>query len=306
MTRGRVLVTGAAGFLGRHFVRALVADGWSVIANVRREADGLRLAGVTPWVADVADLIDNPGRCPEFEAVCHAAACIPRGTCAIDAARRCHEVNAVATLALARRALERQARFVYISAGNLYESGSKPADESEPVYPSRRSPFYLTSKLAGEIYVEHLRQIHGLDAVSLRVTSPYGPGMPERHVVAQFIAAARERRPLVVADGGRDRMDFVAVNDVAFAVAAALRRGEPGVYNIGAGETHSISDLAYQIAAVYGPCLAIDIRPAGSIPATGFRSVSITKARAAWGYEPTSLIAGLRQLRDKLELTRCA
>jgi len=306
VTRGHVLVTGAAGFLGRHFVGALAADGWSVIANVRRPDPGLTLPGVTQWVADITDVIADSACCPAFDAVCHAAAHIPRDGGEIDAARMCHEVNAVATLALARRALENQARFVFISAGNLYAPGDGPADESEPVYPSRRAPFYLTSKLAGEIYVEHLRQGHGLDALSLRVTSPYGPGMPERHVIARFIAAARAGQPLVVTDGGRDQLDFVAVNDVAAAVAAALRSGEPGVYNIGAGETHSISAVAESVADVFGPGAGIDIRPAGPNPAAGFRSVSIAKAQAAWGYQPTPLAAGLRKLRNHQELARCA
>jgi UDP-glucose 4-epimerase len=301
-----VLVTGAGGFLGRHFVRALAADGWAVIANVRRDDSGPRQPGVTRWVADITEVVDDPGCCPEFDAVCHAAAYIPRDVGEAEAARRCHEVNAVATLALARRALETRARLVYISAGNLYAPGTTPADESEPVYPSLRSPLYLTSKLAGEIAVEHLRQVHGLNAVSLRVSSPYGPDMPERHVVARFIAAARQRRPLVVADGGRDVLDFVDVRDVARVVVAALKSGPAGVFNVGAGVSHTVGELARAVAGAFGPGVVVDSQPAGPGPVVGFRPISIAKARSTWGFEPTALADGLRFLRDNPELARCA
>src|SRR5205085_1155443 len=109
------------------------------------------------------------------------------------------------------------------------------AREDDPLYPAQQAPFYLSSKLTGEIYAEHFRLARGLPVTILRVSSPYGPYMKPRSLVARFVTQLRAGQPVEVADGGRYTVDLVHIDDVAQAVFLAVDRAADGIYNIGAG-----------------------------------------------------------------------
>jgi UDP-glucose 4-epimerase len=301
----RVLVTGAAGFLGRHLLAELPGGGCEVIALVHRNRlpESLRAQVLCVLEGDVRDSAIWSDVVSQVDAVCHFAAYIPPDYEDPSHAEACFQVNSLATLEMARLALNsRKCRFIYASAGNAYAYANRAAAEESSLYPADRATYYLTSKIAGELYIEHLRRLAGLESFCFRISTPYGFGMAEKSVVAHFMRRAAAGLPLEVLHGGVSTYDFVHAEDVARLVAAALRGGEPGVYNVGSGAAHSLVELARAVADTYpGRGISIEVKPAGSLVPASFAPLSIDKATRMWGYHPMSLREGLARYRNRME-----
>jgi len=301
----RVALTGAAGFLGRHAVAAAQAAGWQVNALVHTHALPTNLLSQTSrlvrgCVEDVAALRELLG---DADCVLHLAAYVPPDHHDASYAEQCFTINALSTLRLAQLVGQLPGRrLIYASAGNAYVRSRGVAHESSPVYPAIRATYYLASKLLGELYIEYLRHSQGLPAVSLRISSPYGPGMPDRAVVSRFMHAALTGKPLQVHDGGRPRYDLVSATDVASVTTAALDSGAPGLYNVAAGKSYSLRQIAAAVARTFSDRrLWIEVLPASGLPPASFPTLSVAKARATWNYQPHSLGQGLAAFRRALE-----
>jgi UDP-glucose 4-epimerase len=301
----RVLVTGAAGFIGRHLVAALARDGSEVTALTRGSdlPASLVAAGVRTVRGDLADGATVDRLIAENDAVCHLAAWIPPDLEDPGAAAACLEQNALGALRIAEAVARASARLVFFSSGQVYGPSDRPLAEDAPTYPAGRATYYLASKLAGELFVEHQRLTRGLSAVTLRVGSCFGYGMPAKSVVARFLTSALTGLPLEVSDGGAARYDFVSVADVVDLTRAALNGGETGVFNAGAGRGETVLDLVRAIERVFDDRrLEVRIRPPRALgTAPGFAALATDKARAAWGYRPRDLIDALRAYRADLE-----
>ena len=231
----RVLLTGATGFIGSSLLPLLLKESWQVVALVhtRPLTEELHLPGVEVYVGDIlskGSLAAVPG---PIDAICHCAAYVPEDHRNPGAAERCMQVNAIGTLNLLLFAEEHGvARFVYSSTAAVYSPSSEGLiTESYPTYPFHKATVYAASKLAGELFVEHHRQTRGLEAVSLRYSSVYGPDMRAREVVAHFMVRAAAGMSLEVLDGGIASADFVYGDDVAWAPVRALLAGTSGVYS---------------------------------------------------------------------------
>lgn len=295
----RTLVTGGAGFVGQHVIAALCQRGHQIVALQHRCKLPADIAAQCCEVIE-GDLVDEQLQrraVQQVDRVCHLAAYIPRTLDDAAEAEACHRVNALATLGLARAAIERGIeRFVYLSAANSYARGDRPATENDLVFPSVFAPYYLTSKLAGEIYLHHACRHSATQTVTLRVGTPYGPGEPSGKVIPAFLAYAARGEPLRLRHGGRPTYNFVYVEDVARCVAAALENGESGLYNFAAGESTTLLELAATIAELHADRPPpISIEPADEDGFRGFPAISIEKARRTWGLTPLMLREGLRR-----------
>jgi UDP-glucose 4-epimerase len=300
----RILVTGGSGALGRHVISLLIGHGWQVTALVHRNAVPVpagpeRLRIVSGNMADPANMLSAVS---EVDAVCHLAAYLPPDYVSPSYASACFEVNALATLQLGRLCVDQGKRFVFCSSGQAYSPSPVAVTEDAPLYPAERATFYLVSKLSGELFIEHLRRHNGLDAITFRVGSCYGPGMPERSVVASFMRQAIARKPLLVRDGGVPSCDFVYIADVARLITAALETGAGGVYNLGSGTATSVLELAYAVKKTFSDLpVDIDMASAERPAPASFPPLSMAKTQAMWGHSPTSLQAGLGAFRTHLE-----
>ncbi len=303
----KVLVTGANGFLGRRVASALAARGARVRAHGRTMPTS-PLPGVEHVAGDLCDTGSLAGLVDGVDAVCHFAAFTPPNHADSSFAPRCYEVNALVSLRLAEAALEGvRRRFVLASAANAYAvwpqgeaQGRRPVAEDEAPYPAARATFYLASKALAELYLEHLARTRGLLLTSLRISSPYGHGMPQGSVVARFMALAAEGKALTVRDGGLPRADFVWVDDVVDLVVAALDAPGGGTFNAGSGEHTSLLDLARAVQATYADravAVTVEPPPLGAEPAPSFAAIDIGKAKRAFGYAPRPLAEGLAVLR---------
>jgi nucleoside-diphosphate-sugar epimerase len=304
-----VLVTGASGFLGRRLVPALCAAGWNVIGvsrSGRATIQGIRIIELdleaeveAGRFSTLDDLI------PHLDALCHLAAFKPPQQNDPQYVSRCLRVNAELTLQLALWAARKGFPLLYASAANMYVrkemQPEPPAHEEESVYPAAGACFYLSSKLAGELFLEHARRTLGLSAIILRIASIFGPGMPEQSCAARFLSAAAAGGKLDVW-GGKARHDWVYVHDVVAAVIMALQSGDQGVYNIASGESHTVLELAKLAAEVYSDRRpTIRVRTAEGPEDLGYRPVSIEKAQQAWGFSPRGLVESIRDYRRAAE-----
>ncbi|MBB3937540.1 UDP-glucose 4-epimerase [Aureimonas phyllosphaerae] len=238
----------------------------------------------------------------DADVVCHLAAFLPPDYADPAYAQACFETNAMAVLRLATCCAGAGKRLVHCSSGQAYAWSGDAITEDAALYPAERATFYLASKLTGELFVEHLRRRHGLASIVFRVGSCYGPGMERGSVVGFFMAQASAGKPLPVHDGGTAECDFVHVDDVARLIEAAVRGGEPGVYNAGSGMAHSVLDLARAVRATFPDfAVTIEAQPFAGEPQRSFPALSMAKTQAMWGHVPTSLVDGLAMLRARSE-----
>jgi nucleoside-diphosphate-sugar epimerase len=148
--------------------------------------------------------------------------------------------------------VNREARIVFTSSRFVYGSIEyNPVDESHPF---NCLSIYGIHKLAGEKYYRFYREARGLKSVSLRLANPYGPRQQMKHskygIVNWFIRLALEGQPLTVYGEGRQKRDYVYVEDVAEALiqAALAPAAEGQVYNLGSGVGTRFIDMANWIA----------------------------------------------------------
>lgn len=296
--RERVAVTGANGHIGRRLVGALHAAGYEVLALVREEGlvRGWAPANVTgrAWSLDQTTPQDLDG----VSAVCHLAAFIPPNLDDPAFARQCVNDNALGTLRVLEAVHAAGIRHVvYASAGQVYGNPDRPASEADPIDLGARAPFYLGSKLLGEIYCRHAAA-RGMRVVMLRIGSVYGAGMASRATLRRFVDDARAGRAIRLSNGGRYGADFVFVDDVVAAVLASLKRPVSGIYNIGSGARTTVGEIATRITERLGGTLELERASAETPGATGFAALDIRKAQRELGYVPTPITDGLARMME--------
>lgn len=267
-----------------------------MVVLVRDCAPRWASSGIEIVRGDVEALSTWEGVLDRIDAVCHLAARVPLDMTDASEAGPCMRTNALATLEIVRR-LRPGVRFVWTSSGNVAPPGVTEPTEDTPPYPVGRAPWYLASKAVGEMWVEHSRLVGSLDAITLRVASIYGRGLPARSAPARFVAAARDGHPLCVFDEGRTTLDLVYVDDVASAlVDAVVGHGAAGIYNVASGKATSVLDLARTVSDVFaGGRATIEVAPAAAGSAqNGFAALPTARATAAFpSFRPRSLREGL-------------
>lgn len=291
-------ITGANGFIGRHLTEAALAQGWSVRA-MSRNTHWLRSltpsANLTIHPCDLTSLQD-PEILAGVDVVCHLAAYVPTDHDDPGNAEDCLLRNAMGTLHLleaARRA--DRIHFIYYSGGNSYAHQDRMAHECDALFPSRHAVYYLASKLVGELYCEHYRLVHGLKTTTLRLSSVYGPGQVTG-VIPRFVERLSAGCPIQIHDGGLHTADLVFVDDIVQATWRVIEHSASGVYNIGAGQSHSILEVAQIIAEI--TCASrdlLEVQPHNAAIPSGFPGLDVAKARTELGFEPTPLRAGLER-----------
>lgn len=306
----RVFMTGATGFLGRHVIAALCSLGYDVTVltrsanrNCRDFRDKVRSIVLPNAKYEDLSILLKKG----FDVVYHLAAFIPGNHFDPSFAEACLKNNVMLTLNLLRASAKNGVkRFIYFSAGNTYfQNGlERRAKETDAVYPSKISPFYLGSKMLAEIFVEHYRQKHSLETISLRISSPYGTGMPAKSVVMAFIQKTISGMPIELTCGGKYGTDFVFIGDVVDVAIAAIHSGSPSIYNVGSGVKTSLFDLAHVISDVFERKVPIEVVSEKHQQVEGFCPLDVTKAKSAWGWSPRSLEEGLRTMREEMNQKR--
>lgn len=298
---GTVLVTGGAGYIGSHAVKALRARGRDVVVLDNLVAGHRAAVGAMPFVeADVADAtaVRQAIRRHSVTDVMHFAAHLSVGE-SVTEPHRYYANNVAGTLALLGALRDESVtRFVFSSTAAVYgEPRETPIPESHATEPVNA---YGETKLAIERALPHYERAYGLRTVRLRYFNAAGADpdgdigedhRPEHHAIPRALEAATGGPRFEVygddyptADGTCLR-DYVHVSDLADAhvlALAALESGtESGVFNVGTGHSHSVRDVLASVERVTGRPPACDVSP---------RRVG----------DPVVLVASSTRIRDSL------
>jgi UDP-glucose 4-epimerase len=288
----RVVVTGAAGFIGRRLVSRLADEGREVYAMDARPLlplpAGVRVAG--------ADLRD-PGAAGVIRAlrpdrVVHLAGMSQLGACEQDP-RAAFEHNVTATANVVRGL--GSAGLVLASSAHVYGPRGDPAREEDEPLPA--GVYGVTKVLAEELARLHARRTGGPTRV-LRLANVYGPGDASGRVLPSILRQLRTREPAVRLGALEARRDFVYVDDVVELILAAMD-GRPGggaldVVNVGTGTLHTIGELLAHVLAAAGRSPRIDAAPPALSPPPDPPRLDVSRMREMLGtVEITSLRDGI-------------
>lgn len=287
------VVLGAAGFVGRNVCASLLAEGWSVVAVVRRatghppQCRVLRLDAIR---TDIGTLTD------QLSAL--------RPSLVVNAAGALWNVNdeelTEGNVTLVERlvhvvgSLPGPARLVHI--GSAYEYGSQPGSERlAETLPGNPTSRYARTKLAGTEIITRAVAEGRVDAVVLRIAMAIGP-FTSRHSLlgglAHQLAAEPAELRLPPIDGERDIVDVRDVADAVLCAAGAPR--VPPVVNIGAGVAARLTDVVDSLIRIAGSTASIVRGPAPAVrrdAGVGGQPLDIGLARRELGWSPAHTLS---------------
>jgi len=255
----RILVTGGAGFIGSHLVEALqLQHSVEVLDNLstgRRE-------NVPPTVPlhclDLreAEAVRQHFATHTYDVVYHLAAQVDVRT-SVEKPAEDAQANILGTLHLLEAVRASRTWVIFASTGGaIYgEVPHLPAEETYPPLPE--SPYGI-AKLAGELYLRHFHQAHGMPYTVLRLANVYGPRQNphgEAGVVAIFTYRLLSGEPVYIYGDGEQSRDFVYVGDVVQAFVRVLRfpqATQGQVFNVGTGQQTSVNQLYDRLATLIG------------------------------------------------------
>ena len=305
----RVLVTGAAGFIGSNFVRQTLSGSYPQLADADITVlDKLTYAGNLENLAPVADspryrfvegdICDGPllaELMPGHDAVVHFAAesHVDRS---ITGAADFVITNVLGTQKLLQAALEAEvAKFVHVSTDEVYGSIDEGSwAEDFPLQPN--SP-YSASKASSDLVARSYHRTFGMDVNITRCSNNYGPYQFPEKVIPLFVTNLMDGLTVPLYGDGLNVRDWLHVDDHCRGIALVLAGGRPGeIYNIGGGTELTNKELTGLLLEASGAGWD-RVTPVEDRKGHDRRySVDISKISQELGYQPAvSFDAGLEE-----------
>lgn len=296
---GVSLVVGGTGFIGRHLVRALRAQGEPVRVMAREHSHS---APHDPTIEFVVGDMGNRGQLAlameGVSTVYHLASSTVPASSAADPAFDV-ETNVVSAIPLLHFCAARRARLVFTSSGGTVYGMPEtlPIPETHPTWP-------ISTHGVGKLAVEKLLFAFGctgdLDYRILRLSNVYGEGQNSRKgmgAVVTFLENTIAGRAIVVWGDGSQRRDFLHVDDAVDALVKVGHINSPRwrIMNVGSGRDTTIAALCNLVFQVTGQRTAVEHVPARrfDVPAN---VLDIRRAREVLGFTPqTGLEEGIQR-----------
>ncbi len=302
----KVLVTGAAGFIGSHVCERLInSNKIKKITAIDHLKDGklknLRISLKSKKLKFIKCDIKNKKKlnliCSGHDAIIHLAALsdiVP----SIEEPRSYFETNLNGTLNILEiMRLKKIKRIIYAASSSCYGIPLKyPTSENETI--DTRYP-YSFSKFIGESLIKHWSKVYKIEFISLRLFNVYGTRSRTNGAygaaLGVFLKQKLEKKPFTVVGNGNQKRDFVNVKDVADAFYKSLfTKNKNQVFNIGYGKPSSINKMLQLIG---GKKIFIPKRP-GEPKIT---HANISKAKKKLNWKPkVSLEIGLKEVINNI------
>jgi UDP-glucuronate 4-epimerase len=302
MTAKKILVTGAAGFIGSHLCERLLAEGHDVVGldsfdtylydAETKERNVAPLVGRERFRLVRGNILDDAlvkELCVARDVVVHLAA-LAGVRPSIAEPTRYMRVNVEGTTQIfeAVRAAGVQ-RVVFASSSSVY--GARPGEtggfhEDDPCL-QPASP-YAATKRAGELLCSTYRDLFGIGFTSLRFFTVYGPRQRPEMAIHKFARAIAAGKPVTLFGDGGTARDYTFVADIIDGTYASIMKVAPGdlnVYNLGGSRTTTLARLIDLIGQALGkePIREYAPEQPGDVPIT-FADVS--RAGKELGYAP--------------------
>jgi len=298
----KVLLTGAAGFIGSHLAERLLAEDDEVTGldafdetlypavlkerNVARLLPHPRFRLVRGTIEDAA-LVGDLAK--GHELVVHLAA-LAGVRPSLRQPHRYARVNVEGTINVLEACRAGGVdRVVFASSSSVYgvRGGEPRAFREDDPCVAPASP-YAATKRAGELLASTYRDLYGLGVTSLRFFTVYGPRQRRDMAIDQFTRAIAAGRPVTLFGDGQSARDYTYVDDIIDGTVRAchtVRAGELRTYNLGGSQTTTLARLVEIIAAALGVPASVERAPGqpGDVPLT-FADVS--RAQGELGYTP--------------------
>jgi UDP-glucose 4-epimerase len=285
----RILITGGAGFIGRHLADHLTSHG-DTVTVIDNESLGdrkhLDLEKVRFIHGDLADRDELRAALEGQDAVVHLAA-DTRVMDSIENPQHNFDNNVIGTFNLLELSRELGVpRIVAASTGGaILGDVEPPVHEQMPPHPT--SP-YGASKLMLEGYLSAYSSSFGLSGCALRFSNIYGPrSFHKGSVVAHFYKQVLAGDPLVVYGDGSQTRDYLYVGDLVEGIRVAIGSDVTGAFQLGSGKPTTLNQLIDVMRTVTGRDLEVgylDFR-AGEVRDSWCQ---IDKARASFGFDPST------------------
>jgi UDP-glucuronate 4-epimerase len=302
----RIVVTGAAGFIGSHTCERLVANGHDVVgldafdgylysADLKRR-NAAALASLPRFRLIEGDICDREAVAAaitgDVDVVCHLAA-LAGVRPSLAQPLRYLRTNIEGTGVIIERMRELGlGRLAFASSSSVYgaKRGTEIAafSEDDPCL-TPASPYAATKRM-NELQLSAYRDLFGLGVFALRFFTVYGPRQRTDMAIAKFTQAIAADQPITLFGDGSSRRDYTFIDDIVSGTVAAIERVQPGafeIFNLGGTQTISLKELVETIERVVGKRARIEWQPdqPGDVPIT---YANIDRARATLGYAPTT------------------
>ena len=305
----KVLVTGGAGFIGRHTVRALLREGSRVTVvddfTSSKRDHMLEFSAHPGFDLIEADASDDKQLAHAFASACPDAVVHLAGLVSVPKSFEEPEESRRLNVDAAEQAADIAARydcarFVFASSAAVYGDLADMPLREDAVLPHALSPYGQHKAEAEQKLMARFDEV--MSCISMRYFNVYGKGQPVDSpysgVITRFVDCARRRAPLLVFGDGEQTRDFVHVEDVALVNAkAAFGVLVPGIYNVCNGTGTSLNELISLLRARY-PETVVQHQPSrqGEIRHSLGRSEKLASALGEWS--PISFAAGIAGLLD--------
>lgn len=287
----KILVTGAAGFIGSNLYNHLTKLGHEVhgVDNLRTG----KLAFLGNCHIEICDFSNKKTlawiKSGTFDVVIHLAA-IPRVGYSIANPLETHEGNLTKTLELMQACVGNVERFVFASSSSVYGDAELPTHEGMQKHP--KSPYSL-QKSCVEDYLGLYSDLYSMDSVCLRFFSVFGPNSlgssSYATVIAAWLTAIKSGGVAYMNGDGSQTRDFCYVDNITDAIAKAAVAGRTfrgECINVGCGMSHSLLDVKRYVKNVHYP--EFETMPRDNISADVKNTqASLEKAESLLGYKPT-------------------
>jgi UDP-glucuronate 4-epimerase len=304
-TKKRILITGAAGFIGSNLINRLLQSGIYQLVGLdnfdnfySRQQKEKNLA---PFIShpdfhffegDICNM-DNLLALGDFDVIIHLAAKAGVRPSILNPILY-QQVNVDGTQNLLEFARQKNIKqFVFASSSSVYGINENiPWNEDEKLKPI--SP-YASTKLSCEMLGHVYSHLYGIRFLALRFFTVYGPAQRPDLAIHKFFKAISEGNPIPVFGDGSSSRDYTFVEDTIQGIEAAITYDQSDfeIINLGNHQTVTLSELITAIEKISGKKAMIDRQPeqAGDVPKT---YADISKAKRLLNYQPdTSLEKGL-------------
>ncbi len=302
----KLLVTGAAGFIGYHVTSALLARGDTVIgvdnlnayydpalkrARLDRLASGHGFRFVEASVSDMGAMERLATTHADIDVIVHLAAQAGVGY-SLENPLAYTDANVTGQVVMfeAARRLPKLSHVVYASSSSVYGLNEDvPFRETDRV--DRPSSLYAATKRAGELIAHTYAHLHGIASTGLRFFTVYGPfGRPDM-APWLFTSAILEGRPITLYNGGAMKRDFTYIDDIVQGTLGAIdlrpSSVEARLFNLGNNCPVPLDAFIAAIETATGRKAEILLGPARLTDVVE-TFADIAASAAAFGYQPTT------------------